>query len=90
MDFITYRAFQSLVEGVFTITADLLVISESNYYYLPNYTTNMMTFHSILSTCLSSVASSLHLRMEFSYVIPMFVVTTQSLCMALNFLQLGF
>ena len=54
-----------------------------------------MTFHSDLSTSLSSVATSLqHLHMEFSYhtsyIMPELAVTTQTSHIALDFLQLGF
>ena len=62
--------------------------------YWPNYTTNVMTFHSVLSTLLSSVAASLqHLRTEFSfffnwYVMPELVVTTQTFL--IDFLELDF
>ena len=54
-----------------------------------------MTFHSVLSIFLSSVATSLqHLRMVFSYhnwyVMPELAVTMQTFCTALYFLKLCF
>ena len=57
--------------------------------YLLNYTTNTMTFHSVLSIFLLSLATSLqHLRMEFSYhnsyVMPELAVATQTFCIALD------
>ena len=60
-----------------------------------NYTTNAMTFHSVLSIYLSSVATSLqHVRMEFSYhnscVMPELAVCAQTFCIDLDVLQLGY
>ena len=63
--------------------------------YWPNFTTNVMIFHSELLTFLSSVATYLqHLHIEFSYhssyVMPEITVTIQTFCNTVDFLQLGF
>ena len=60
--------------------------------YWPYNRTNAMTFPSMQSTFLLSVATSLqHLPMEFPYhnwkVMPELAINTQTFCIALDFLQ---
>ena len=57
-------------------------------HYRPNFTTNMMTFHSVLSTFLSSVA--IFHRVFISQLMLELVVTAHTFCIALDFLQLSF